>query len=121
MWLLTALIACNFSYFFIYAGFQINQKYIAENLCINKSRPWMHCNGQCYLMKKMRQAQDNEKKQAARDNLSRLEISFFQQPSDLIFLPPAILERNKSAFPLYTYQYTSSYITTIFRPPKQVA
>jgi hypothetical protein len=61
--LLVALIGSNFSRFFIYAGFELNHKYIAENLCVNKSRPWMHCNGHCYFMRKIKEAQDNEKKQ----------------------------------------------------------
>lgn len=65
--LLVALISSNFSRFFIYAGFELNHKYIAENLCVNKSRPWMHCNGHCYFMRKIKEAQENEKKQDRAD------------------------------------------------------
>ncbi|MET3114923.1 hypothetical protein AAKU52_002663 [Pedobacter sp. CG_S7] len=61
--LLFALIGSNFSRFFIYAGFEMNQAYIAEKLCENKSRPWMNCQGKCFLMKKLEQAQEKEKKQ----------------------------------------------------------
>jgi hypothetical protein len=61
--LLVTLISSNFSRFFLYAGFELNHKYIAENFCINKSRPWMHCNGHCYFMRKIKEAQENEKKQ----------------------------------------------------------
>lgn len=117
--LLVALISSNCSLFFVYAGFELNHKYIAENLCINKNRPWLHCNGKCYFMKKIHQAEENEKKQEAKDNLSRLEVSFFQEPYQVAFIEPVILEANKSTFPRYTYQYSSRYIETIFRPPKQ--
>lgn len=116
--LLVALISSNFSRFFAYAGFEVNQKYIAENLCINKSRPWIHCNGKCYFMKKIKQAEENEKKQAAKDNFNRLEISFFQEPFKLQFVTPVILDSNKSSVPRYTFQYSSRYIETLFRPPK---
>jgi hypothetical protein len=119
--LLVALISSNFSRFFAYAGFEVNQKYIAENLCINKSRPWMHCDGKCYFMKKIKQAEENEKKQTEKDNLNRLEISFFQEPFQLLFISPAILESNNSIFSAYSYQYSSRYIETIFRPPRQIA
>ena len=61
--LLVALIGSSFSRFFVFVGFEANNKYIAENLCVNKSRPWMHCNGKCYLMKKLKQAEEKEKKQ----------------------------------------------------------
>ena len=116
--LLAALISSNFSRLFVYTGFELNQKYIAENLCVNKSRPWLHCNGKCYFMKKVHQAEENEKRQEAKDNLSRLEVSFFKEPYQVTFIEPIILEPHKSLFPRYTYQYSSAYLSTIFRPPK---
>ncbi|WP_255563269.1 hypothetical protein [Mucilaginibacter sp. 21P] len=115
------LISSNFSMFMVYAGFQMNQKYIAETLCINRYRPWMHCNGKCYFMKKIHQAQENEKKQEAKDNLNRLEVSFFQESFQFASIAPKILETAESGFPAYTYQYSSRYIDTIFRPPKKIA
>lgn len=105
----------------VHAGFELNQKYIAETLCINRSRPWMHCNGKCYFMKKIRQAEENEKKQEAKDHLNRLEVSFFQEPFQFLSIAATILEAVKSNFPAYTYQYSSRYIDSIFRPPKQIA
>jgi hypothetical protein len=119
--LLIMVISSNFSQLFVYAGFKVNQRYIAENLCVNKSRPWLHCNGKCYFMKKIRQADENEKKQAAKDNLNRLEISFFQEPFQFKSLTPTILEMVKSNFPEYTFQFSSRHLSTIFRPPKQIA
>ena len=47
----------------VYAAFEVNQNYIATTLCENKARPWMHCNGQCYLMKKIKATEEKEKKQ----------------------------------------------------------
>ena len=119
--LLIALFSTNCSRFLVYVGFEANQKYIAENLCVNKFRPWMHCNGKCYFMKKIKQVEENEKKQTEKDNLNRLEISFFQQPFSISFLEPVILKNNLNHFSAYTYHYTGQYINTIFRPPKQVA
>lgn len=73
IFLLVALIGSNFSRFFVYAGFELNHKYIAENLCVNKSRPWIHCNGHCYFMRKIKEAQENEKKQDREDQKSRYQ------------------------------------------------
>lgn len=81
----------------------------------------MHCNGKCYFMKKIQQAADSEKKQEAKDNLNRLEVSFFQEPFQLSFIKPTILETVKSPFAAYSYLYSSRYIDNIFRPPKQIA
>ncbi len=119
--LLAALISSNFSRFFAFAAFQANQKYIAQNLCVNKSRPWLHCNGHCYFMKKVKQAEEQEKKEAAKDNLNRMEVSFFQEPFQFTIATPVLLESSTCSFPNYTYQYSNSYIETIFRPPRQIA
>lgn len=119
--LLVALISSNFSRFFVYAGFELNRSYIAEKLCVNKARPWMHCNGKCYFMKKIQQAAENEKKQESKDNLSRLEVSFFQEPFKLTFTEPTILSTPNPLIPFYGYNYSSQYIESVFRPPKQIA
>ncbi len=119
--LLAALISSSFSRFFAFAAFEANQKYIAENLCVNKARPWLHCNGHCYFMKKVKQAEENEKKEAAKDNLNRMEVSFFQEPFQFSLPVPFQVETSTQTFPGYTYQYSNRYLSTIFRPPKQFA
>ena len=119
--LLVALISSNFSRVFVYAGFAANQSYITKVLCVNKDRPWMHCNGRCYLMTKLKEATDKEKKQEEKENLNRLQVSFFQQPFSIIFVSPIVSGISLQSFPIYTRRYSSSYIDTIFRPPKQIA
>lgn len=118
--LIVALVGANLSRFFVYAGFSANQKYIAQNLCINKNRPWLHCNGHCYFMKKVQQAEETEKKQAAQDNLNRLSVSFFQQPYSLNFTAQVIFEINQNWFPAYHHQYKNCCIDAVFQPPKQL-
>jgi hypothetical protein len=61
--LLFSSVSVNLSGLFVFAGFEMNESYIAKELCINKNKPALHCNGKCYLMNKLRQAQDKEQKQ----------------------------------------------------------
>lgn len=61
--LLLALISSNLSTLFVYAEFKANQRYIAETLCENKDKPQLNCEGKCYLMKKLKDAEEKEKKQ----------------------------------------------------------
>lgn len=61
--LLFTLLLAQFSRVFVYAGFELNQQYIATVLCVNKDKPEMHCNGQCYLANKLKQAEEKERKQ----------------------------------------------------------
>jgi hypothetical protein len=67
-------ISANFTRLFIYAGYEVNQKYIAEKLCENRSKPWLHCNGRCYLMKKIKQAEEKE-----RSAERQIQKSLFQE------------------------------------------
>jgi hypothetical protein len=39
----------------------IDYGYISTQLCINKDKPELHCNGKCHLMKKLAAASENEK------------------------------------------------------------
>lgn len=61
--LLFCSVSVNLSGVFVFAGFEMNRGYIATELCINRNKPELHCNGRCYLMRKLKQAQDKEQKQ----------------------------------------------------------
>ncbi|MCW3124857.1 MAG: hypothetical protein JWO03_515 [Bacteroidetes bacterium] len=37
---------------------------IADRLCVNKSKPELHCNGKCFLSKQLKKAEENEKRQS---------------------------------------------------------
>ena len=119
--LIVAILSANFSRLFVYAGFELNKQYIAAELCENINKPWLHCNGHCYFMKKVEQARENEKKQATRDNFTKTSLSFFTQPLSVIFLEPALLTPNKAVSTHYNLPYSSRYINTPFIPPRLVA
>lgn len=101
--LIVSLITVNFTRLFIYAGFELNRGYIAAKLCENRDKPWMHCNGKCYFMKKIKQAEDSknaEEKQVQKNlfqeagNIQQVTIVFhsvllavMESPHQLIQLP----------------------------------
>ena len=119
IWLMIfAVFVANFSIAFVYVGFKLNQQYIVQNLCINRFKPSLHCNGKCYFMRKLKQAEDNEKKRAARGSLNRVEISFFQDPFSISFIEPSIIDKAAINIQTFAYAYRSQYLDTIFRPPK---
>jgi hypothetical protein len=51
--LLICLISATFSQWLLIACFDINETYIAKELCVNKNNPSAHCNGHCYLNKEL--------------------------------------------------------------------
>jgi hypothetical protein len=44
------------------AYYRVNQDYIAKNLCENRDKPMLNCNGQCYLAKQLKSAEEKEQK-----------------------------------------------------------
>ena|ERR1700733_834538 len=101
--LIAALLSVNFSTLFIFAGFELNRDYVATHLCVNRDKPWLHCNGKCYFMRKIKQEQEKENNQerASQKNFfqdalfgKRAETKFYTQvlqefmpPNRLISLP----------------------------------
>jgi hypothetical protein len=55
--LIFLLMTQTFGKWFVEISFNLNKNYIAKNLCENRYRPKMHCNGNCVLMKKIAHAE----------------------------------------------------------------
>ena len=55
------LLTQMFSPWFIVLSFKINQDYIASKKCENRFRPQLKCKGNCVLMKKLKQQEEEDK------------------------------------------------------------
>lgn len=114
--LLFSLLAANCSSMFVYMGFELNQQYIAKELCINQDKPEMHCNGKCYLMKKLKQAQDKEQKQERQAQKTQIQ--------DALIVTPLKFERYAFAELVLHIPFTTgmpqSIKDSIFHPPQGV-
>lgn len=95
------------------AYYNINIEYIIQELCENKDKPQLNCNGKCYLKKKLNEANKNEEQAAG--SLKRLELpvficnsSYFKiiQYSDITILPNYLKDL-----------YSLSLGELIFHPP----
>ena len=78
--LLLCSVSISLSQLFVIAGFEMNQGYIAKELCVNRDRPQLHCNGKCYLMKKLKQAQEKEQKQENQNQKIQLQEAIVTLP-----------------------------------------
>lgn len=112
--LIICSVSMNLSGIFVFAGFEMNQDYIAKELCINKNKPQLHCNGKCYLMKKLKQAEDKEQKQERQllkiqlqEPLGSMRFEFKQYPYAVtaVHIP-------------YTTGKPLSNVKAIFHPPQ---
>lgn len=109
------LFAQTFSKWFVVLEYNLNKDFIAKNLCINKAKPKLHCNGKCQMMKKLA---EEENQNSSNNKTTQTKIQ------DLVFND----EINKPVLPVITYT-TLSYnaerpllkhiapVSLIFHPP----
>ncbi|HYK75456.1 MAG TPA: hypothetical protein VEV16_00635 [Daejeonella sp.] len=112
--LICTVISSNLTSFMVFAMFKLNQSYIIRELCENRAKPAMQCNGKCYLKKKLKQAEQNEQKQEQQVRKNFMQEGFVQEKKefkfshillDILHLPPG---------QLYSFQTPS----LIFHPPR---
>lgn len=103
----------------VYLDFEMRKDYIIQNLCENRFKPQMNCNGKCYLAKKLHKiAEDNATKETQKQGASMkkiLEEVFESTPLfsfDLMFknLSP------KSNYPPLL-AHPQSFTFSLFHPP----
>jgi hypothetical protein len=58
--LILLIIVQSFSQWLVIGAFKINQTFIAKNSCENRYRLQLKCNGNCVLMKKLKQQEQEE-------------------------------------------------------------
>lgn len=97
-------------------SYVIQYDYIVNELCVNRDRPDLHCNGKCHLMKEMANAAAAEK-QADKDYKFPVleQISFVTAWYEVTLPVVFTLPVSHSFFYLNVYDYTSVYDG--FRPP----
>lgn len=108
----------SFLKFGILVDFKINQDFISKVLCINKEKPEMACNGKCYLMKQLKEVENQEEKQVPKTSNERLELVYFYSKNSFNFKYIINSYKSKSNSFYENDFYTSSFIPSIFHPPK---
>lgn len=97
------------------AYYQINKNEIAAKFCVNKNKPMMHCDGQCYLGKQLKKAEENEKRQSQSLREKDEVISIYSQHNDLSYIP-------SYTFISYIGYYIDKQLTTphlvLVQPPR---
>lgn len=104
----------------VYLDFELNKEYIIQNLCENRFKPELQCNGKCYLAKQLHKvAEDKASKEADRQEQSfkkLLEETFhhenfvFSQTFESVILT---VQNNFS----YKTSHYSTLTTSLFHPP----
>lgn len=97
-------------------GFYMNQAYIAENLCVNRNKPELHCNGKCHLAKKMSEEDKKDRENPDRKMDSSNEV-FYTATEVQDVLKPFFKNITHSRISLYCISIPTGPSSTVFRPP----
>lgn len=98
------------------AYFQLNRDYIAKNLCVNKDKPKLNCNGQCYLAKQLKATEEKEKKSNSERIEKMQEIVLFLEANPSI----KILEFSTDVLITHSFYHNSyhfHFTHSIDQPP----
>ena len=103
----------------LYLDFELRRDYIVSNLCENRNRPQMHCDGKCYLAKRFAALEEQEKRQAEKSYMFRLIDQVMDHRSSFDFQPKYVLsditrETNFASVSLFAPRVTPA---DIFHPP----
>jgi hypothetical protein len=97
--------------------YRVNKSYIAKNLCVNRDKPKIGCNGKCYLKKQLKKASRQQEKE---NKGSQEEVA-----TATVFVLPARWQPTQAYFNdvlMHTSHYTApkgvSFSADIFHPPQ---
>jgi hypothetical protein len=101
----------------VLANYEINKEYISKVLCVNKSKPKMHCNGKCHLKKELNKAEKREKS-PLNSTIEKMEIQLFSTSSDIFQVSALVVSANTNAIFNYSFHHSDKHPTCIFHPPQ---
>lgn len=98
---------------------KLNQQEITRVYCINKAKPEMQCNGQCYLAKKMRQIEADYAKSKLPfepKHAKATEFTVFLQPFKQLSILPIVVEKQLFGG-LYREPISYTFGNYLLKPP----
>ncbi len=99
------------------AYYHANKEYIARVLCENRNRPQLHCDGKCYLAKKLKAQQDKQDKETTSRLQKTPNLFLFCQLLEPFQFTMLVTERSGSfSFTYFLNAYAAPYFQ-LLRPP----
>jgi len=76
--MLIAVLLQTFSAAIVVSEYFANKKFITERLCENRTRPQLHCNGKCYLKKKLANEGEGQNSEKRNRTTEEVVVLFFE-------------------------------------------
>ena len=97
----------------------VNYDYIVKELCENKEKPALKCNGKCHLMKELAKTAEDDKNTSSdkKQNVKQeIEVLFYQDFKSLSCSNSYVFTNNKINS-VYQNLYALTEIQSTFHPP----
>lgn len=97
----------------------VNYDYILKELCENKEKPALKCNGKCHLMKELAKTVEDDKNTSSdkKQNVKQeIEVLFYQDFKSLSCSNSYVFTNNKINS-VYQNLYALTAIQSTFHPP----
>ncbi|MFC5410048.1 hypothetical protein ACFPMF_12060 [Larkinella bovis] len=99
------------------AYYHANKDYIAKVLCENRAKPQLHCDGHCYLAKKLNAQQEQQDQETTERVQKTPDFQLFCQLLVPFAFQPAIAGL-ATRQPDYSFASYSSPLSSFFQPPR---
>ena len=99
----------------IVAQYYAQKDYIAKNLCENRDKPMMHCDGKCCLKKKLA-AEGKNQAPAPRNQKSEQVVNLFHSNNSFELRAYTTLVL-RQAYLSYNDLHTATFHHSVFHPP----
>ncbi|MFN8155609.1 MAG: hypothetical protein U0Y08_15045 [Bacteroidia bacterium] len=110
--LVFTIVMQSLSQLIVWAGYEINLKYISKELCVNKEVKNSCCHGKCYLKKEMQQTESREQSSSVKEK-NEIVSGVVSNPVQLIVYQQQEIE------PLIMNEpfEISGFRSSVFHPP----
>lgn len=103
----------SFRYYAVLADFYLNRDYIVKNICENRNKPQMHCNGKCHFKKQLQKEEQQQQQNNNRTNKGNSPVLFCNSIQVYVYPNSIILK----SYSFYTSSLSSSFQLALLRPP----
>jgi hypothetical protein len=105
---------------FPFIDYAINKEYIAKNLCENRNKPKLNCNGKCHLMKQLKKASAETPTDGNTTKSSSSQEESCVHVASLFAFDSKVVNSQSTNFYIRTFKsiLPSNYLKDIFHPPQ---
>ncbi len=102
----------------LFVNYELRKDFIIKNYCVNKSRPELKCDGQCYLAKQIKAAEQQDEDEATDTFLNKIFEVETKVGLISFQFDPQLSILSKEVFFSYSFTVPATMKGSIFHPPQ---